>query len=206
MPKVSQSHLDARRRQILDAAVECFAREGFHQTTMQDIVAQSALSPGAIYTYFKSKEDIIEAIARERNGRDRDLMLAARQHSAADAGFRQLIHDFFQTLRVDPEERKLRRLGIQIWAEALRNPRILELVRRGIDEAHGLFTDMVAQAQQRNELPATLSAGATARVMMALFLGFIVQQAWDDEVEVDPYVEVLDAIVEASRASAQREK
>ena len=52
MPKVSQAHLDARRRQILDAAIECFAREGFHQTIMQDIVTQSALSPGAIYTYF----------------------------------------------------------------------------------------------------------------------------------------------------------
>ncbi len=206
MPKVSQSHLDARRRQILDAAIDCFAREGFHQTTMQDIVEQSALSPGAIYTYFKSKEDIIEAIARERNRRDHGRMLAAQQQRDTDSGFRQLTHDFFETLRSDPEERKLRRLGIQIWAEALRNPRILELVRHGIDETRGVFTDMVAQAQQRNEMPVTLPANALARVMMAVFLGFIVQQAWDDQVEVDPYVAVLEAIVDALRASAQEKK
>ncbi len=48
MPKVSQAHLDARRSQILAAAVACFARKGLHRTTMQDIVTQSQLSPGAI--------------------------------------------------------------------------------------------------------------------------------------------------------------
>jgi hypothetical protein len=43
----------------------CFAREGFHRTTMQDIVAQTGLSAGAIYRYFPAKEDIVAAIAAE---------------------------------------------------------------------------------------------------------------------------------------------
>ena len=42
MPKVTQSHRDARRTQILDAAMICFARAGFHRTTMQEIVQQAA--------------------------------------------------------------------------------------------------------------------------------------------------------------------
>ncbi len=50
---------------FLRAAVVCFAREGFHRTTIQDIVHESKLSPGAIYRYFASKEDIIVAIADE---------------------------------------------------------------------------------------------------------------------------------------------
>jgi len=66
MPKVSQSYLDNRRTQILDAAILRFGRQGFHRTTMQDIVAQSRLSPGAIYNYFKSKEAIIASIAEDR--------------------------------------------------------------------------------------------------------------------------------------------
>jgi TetR/AcrR family transcriptional regulator, transcriptional repressor of aconitase len=37
MPKVSEEHLDARRRRIVDAAIVCFARDGFHRATMQDI-------------------------------------------------------------------------------------------------------------------------------------------------------------------------
>ena len=44
MPKVSQSHRDARRRQILDAATVCFARQGFHRTTVQDVVAEAEIA------------------------------------------------------------------------------------------------------------------------------------------------------------------
>ncbi|MFD0852046.1 TetR/AcrR family transcriptional regulator, partial [Actinomadura adrarensis] len=62
MPKVSDEHLEQRRRQILDAAQRCFIRKGVHATSMQDIMAESELSAGAVYRYFKSKTDIIAAI------------------------------------------------------------------------------------------------------------------------------------------------
>ncbi|MGE0685263.1 MAG: TetR/AcrR family transcriptional regulator, partial [Dehalococcoidia bacterium] len=45
MPKVLPEYLELRRQQILDAAAACFTRAGFHQTTMQDICAESDLSP-----------------------------------------------------------------------------------------------------------------------------------------------------------------
>ena len=56
MPKVSQEYSEARRRQIIDAAYQCFARKGFHQTTMRDIYAEAKLSAGSVYHYFDSKE------------------------------------------------------------------------------------------------------------------------------------------------------
>ena len=61
MPKVTQAHLDARRQQIVEAAQTCFARQGFHQTRMQDICKEAGLSPGAVYSYFPSKVQIIAA-------------------------------------------------------------------------------------------------------------------------------------------------
>jgi TetR/AcrR family transcriptional regulator, transcriptional repressor of aconitase len=63
MPRVSQEHLDARRRQIIDAARRCFVRNGFHATSMQDVLAEARLSAGAVYRYFPGKDDIIAAIA-----------------------------------------------------------------------------------------------------------------------------------------------
>ena len=62
MPKVSAEHLANRRQQILDAAASCFARNGFHRTSMQDIVKESGLSAGLIYRYFTGKDDMIVAI------------------------------------------------------------------------------------------------------------------------------------------------
>src|SRR5262249_5925610 len=72
MPKVTQEHVDARRRQILSAAVRCFAREGFHRTTMQDIFREAELSPGAVYSYFAGKDELIVAIIGEMMGFLRD--------------------------------------------------------------------------------------------------------------------------------------
>jgi len=100
MPKVSQTYLDSRRAEILDAALECFSREGFHRTTMQDIVEQSGLSPGAIYNYFASKEEIIEAIADERHAREQQ-MIVARSSEGALAALVQIGRDFLNSLQ-DP--------------------------------------------------------------------------------------------------------
>ncbi len=55
-----------RRAEILDAAERCFARSGFHRTSMQEICAEAAMSAGNLYRYFPSKEAIIAGIA-ERN-------------------------------------------------------------------------------------------------------------------------------------------
>ena len=58
MPKISPALGQQRRDQILAAALACFARQGYHATSMDDVVRESGLSVGAIYTYFSSKEDL----------------------------------------------------------------------------------------------------------------------------------------------------
>ena len=68
MPKVSKQYLEARCSEILDAAVVCFARSGFHKATMRDIVQESRLSSGAIYNLFSGKQEIVAAIAARRHG------------------------------------------------------------------------------------------------------------------------------------------
>ena len=66
MPKISQSRREARRRDILEAALARFAENGFQPTGMADIVRRSGMSYGAVYGYFHSKDDIIEALADDR--------------------------------------------------------------------------------------------------------------------------------------------
>ncbi|HET9618153.1 MAG TPA: helix-turn-helix domain-containing protein, partial [Pseudolabrys sp.] len=55
-----------RRAEILNAAERCFARAGFHQSSMQEICTEAGMSPGNLYRYFPSKEALIAGIS-ERN-------------------------------------------------------------------------------------------------------------------------------------------
>ncbi|MHB1683259.1 MAG: TetR/AcrR family transcriptional regulator [Bacilli bacterium] len=59
MPKISKERANERRNQILDAAEKCFARGGYHQATLDDIVTESGLSKGAVYSYFPAKDEIL---------------------------------------------------------------------------------------------------------------------------------------------------
>src|SRR3954462_1158614 len=63
VPRVSEDHVLARRQQILTAARACFLTKGLHNTSMQDLIQEAGLSVGAVYRYFKSKNEIINAIA-----------------------------------------------------------------------------------------------------------------------------------------------
>jgi AcrR family transcriptional regulator len=196
MPKVSDAHLDARRRQIVDAAVVCFARDGFHRATMQDICREAGLSAGAVYRYFEGKDAIIEAIADERHAREAGFMERAHGAGGGSEGLRELGRAFFSSL-ADPDERRRRRLGVQVWAEALRNPDILKLVKRGTVRPRLVIAELVREAQERGELRSDLDPDAFARAIQALFLGFVLQQAWEPRADVAAYLETVETMVDA---------
>jgi len=197
MPKVSESHLEARRQQILDAAIECFSRHGFHPTTMQDIITESGLSSGAIYTYFGSKEELIEAIAERRHARELALIQAAGFDGEVTNTVERLIQGFFHLL-IDTKEQKERRLAIQLWGEALRNPRILRTVRKGVDEPRKMLTRLLEQAGDHGDLLPGCNPEAMARTMIALFQGLVLQMAWDPSFEVEPLLEIVRKMLIAS--------
>src|SRR5262249_31525834 len=76
---------ERRRSQILEAALACFRRRGFHQATMQEICAEAGISPGALYRYFGSKSDIIAAIAEEERGEADDELTRLRGMTLVEA-------------------------------------------------------------------------------------------------------------------------
>ena len=203
MPKVTQSHRDARREQILDAAMLCFARTGFHRTTMQEIVQQTHLSPGALYLSFSSKEEIIVALADERHRNEQAVIGEAGEGDEIQGALKRLAQQFLGKLQL-PEEQIRRRLGIQIWAEALSNDQLLALTRRGVDEPRKLLAEIIRSAQGREDFPALLDPDALARIMIALFQGFVLQQAWDEQLSVEPYIDTIEAVFQALLHSSSR--
>jgi AcrR family transcriptional regulator len=195
MPKVSEAHLEARRQQILSGAMACFAREGFHRATMQDIVGEAGLSAGAIYRYFAGKEEIVEVITDERHEREREVLKAAATADDPADALRLLIEAFVGDLTRD-DGRAERRVRVQIYAEAVRNSRIRRVVRRGVDRPREVLAEIVRTAQARGRLGQALDADALARLMLAIFHGLVLQQVWDEKADLRPCVDALESMLD----------
>lgn len=194
MPKVTEAYLEARRQEILDAAIACFTRKGFHQTTMDDICREAGLSPGAIYRYFASKEEIIDAAVRDSS------------HSGPESGgdFVRWIEeevarfDDFATLMNTFNRMSVRRyekgsqavevemnLRLRSWAEALQNPDIREEVQRRWEHRLRLFEKIVRRAQKLGQVNPDIDPGAAARFILALSEGF--KLLWTVDADFDEW-------------------
>jgi TetR/AcrR family transcriptional repressor of uid operon len=122
MPKLKPDTQRARREHILDAALTCFARGGFHATTMQSICREAAVSPGAIYVYFDSKEALIAGLCE----RDR-AEFAERFAKLADApDFLDALAAIGEHYFVDESPDK-QRFVVEMGVESTRNPRVAEI-------------------------------------------------------------------------------
>jgi AcrR family transcriptional regulator len=195
MPKISQHRRDARRQQILDAALACFSEEGFHQSGMAEIVQRSGLSRGAVYGYFSSKDDIIEALADDRHQRETLLNAAALQTGDPIDGLRRLVRAYGAWLN-DPEETPGRRVGMHGWTEALRSDRVRALVVAGIDVPRGMIAELIERGQQSRQISQRLSADAVARLLIALFQGLVLQVSWGESIDIDACAIAVDHMLE----------
>jgi AcrR family transcriptional regulator len=205
MPRVSAAYLEERRAHVLAAAARCFARQGFHRATMQDVVRETGLSPGALYRYFPSKEALVAAIAEERHAGERAALAAASREDVADA-VRAVARAYLGPL-ARRDEREWRRVTVQLWGEALRNPAVLRVVRSGLDGPLRALAALFRRAQREGRLPEDVDAGALARVAAAVFQGLVLQLAWQPSLDLEPCVvaalRLLDGLATSSRGRAR---
>lgn len=175
MPKISDQARVDRRKQILEAAWRCFQRDGLHATSMHDIIRASGLSAGAVYSYFKSKEDLIfAAVATSLSGLGEVLTSVLRENSRgsiADLAERIMsaIDGFTQRQGYD-----LRRLALLGWSEAQRNERL----RTMMEAQYGEFRNKLSAAiEARNPGADAAAVAAMAKTLLSVILGTVVQAA-----------------------------
>jgi AcrR family transcriptional regulator len=161
---------------------------------MADIVRRSGMSHGAVYGYFQSKDEIIEALADDRHQREAILNSVAQQAGDPIEGLRALVRAYANAL-TDPEGAERRRVAVHGWSEALRNPRVHARVVEGIDMPRTLIVGLVEQAQRSGRLSDDLDAEAIARCFVALFQGFVLQVVWGEDIDVESCVAALDRML-----------
>lgn len=175
MPRVSDEHLAARRRQIIEAAQRCFLRNGFHVTSMQDVISEAGLSVGAVYRYFKSKNDLIAAIA--------EAVIGSAEHVFEDLATHEpplpLIKAMDRALTfVDAQSGPdgVLRIAVQVWAESLRDPALAEFVARIYGKFRARFVVLAQRAQAAGELPADADPEAVGAALFGIIPGYFLQR------------------------------
>lgn len=165
---------ERRRRQILEAALFCFRRRGFHQATMQEICAEAGISPGALYRYFSSKSDIIAAIAEDER-RETD---AALTEVRVQGGLVEALCRIAEAVMGRAQDESYAPIFADVFAEAARDPvlarRLAEIDAQSVERlAHA-----IEAAQQRGEADRALDPHVAARTVMAAIEGFAMRKAF----------------------------
>lgn len=134
------------------------------------------MSAGAVYRYFKSKDDIVTAIATDALAQLSRAFEAAFDPDAPPP-LDEVLGVLFGTLEQLNATKGLPRLAVQLWGEAIRSPALSERVVEAIGAARRLFAGLVEAYQRQGMLPQDAPTEQMARVVTGLVAGFIVQLA-----------------------------
>jgi len=207
MPRVSAAHEQEIRDRIVSAALRVFTERGYG-ATIQDVVRDSGLSVGAIYTYFKSKEELFLACCDVMTSGSLETlghMIAGKATSAErlDIATRFYIDSIDRAPEGGPGLVTL----VQAWAVADGEPRIREMLAKRRERFVGAGQVLLREGVARGELPAWLDVDATARGYISLLDGLLLQRLEAGERYRQADLErqaraILDLVLAAARAPA----
>ena len=172
MPKISPAHEQQRREQILQAAMACFARQGYHATSMDDVVRESGLSVGAIYSYFSSKEELFLSLCDYRTEQTLAYLndLFRRPGPFGDK-FTEAIDFFFRQLSEDLVP--LARVNVEFLSEAAKSQRIKERQQRRCETIRQFLRWLLTEARMSGTIHPELDLDAAVDLMIALNEGVV---------------------------------
>lgn len=176
MPKISQAKRDARRQDILDAALRCFSDRGFHATTTGDIAREAGVSQGSLYLYFETKDDIIVALAHERRAGEAMITAMAEKEQDPVRGLSAFITAFADLLS-DASPMPERRVAVQGFGEALVNPRIHHSMVEELGAVRANLARLISRARNTGQVRPEVDPDALAQILVSLFQGLVVQIA-----------------------------
>lgn len=192
MPKLKPETENLRRQHILDAAESCFNRGGFHATTMQDICKEAAVSPGALYVYFGSKEDLIAGLCE----RDR-AELAERLEKMAEApDFLAALVSIGENYFIDDPASK-QRVAVEMGLEATRNPRVAEIFLSADKFCHDSFEALFQRLRDSGRIAPSIDIPTLAKVFHVIGDGMFWRRAVVPNYDVREVLPVLTAMIGA---------
>ena len=160
-----------RRTQILDAAVICFAKRGFHQTSMHDISAEAGISVGLIYRYFENKEAVISEMAARHKKEIHEMVERARQAPT----LLESLEILFTAHCCENSPQIQSAFVVDLYAESSRNARIKDLVRDVLQTAMDGVTDVIARSPEAQNAAQGLTPKELSELIFAVARGMLMR-------------------------------
>lgn len=190
MPRLKPATHAARREHILDAAEHCFARSGFHRTTMQDICKEAGISAGALYVYFASKEELIAGISE----RDRTKLGAQLTELGSAPDLMNALMKIGEHYCIE-EPRAKNILCIEIGAESTRNSVVGEIYQTFDRSMIDAFEQLLTKARDEGKISPELSPRAAAELLVLFGDGLFWRRAVDPKFDAKAILPVLMGVV-----------
>jgi TetR/AcrR family transcriptional repressor of uid operon len=190
MPKLKPATQRARREHILDAAELCFARSGFHRTTMQDICKEAAISPGALYVYFASKEDLIAGIAE----RDRAEFAERFAELSAAPDFMTALASLGERY-FEEEPAHKRTMGMEVALESTRNPKVGAIYRSVDRFVLDSFEKLFRRLAREGRIAPDLDIPTVAKLFSMIGDGMFLRRAIDPDFDTKSVMPAVMALI-----------
>jgi len=189
MPRLTDSSRQQRRQAITAAAMRCFARDGFANTSMADIIKEAGSSAGSVYSHFAGKAELLRYAASDAL----DELVASVSDELPSERTPGSVVSHLLHVSGDPAHAQLL---LQIWAETSRDPELEDISRHSLHELHELVrTALLPWCEQRAHRKAPRpDAGALADAVVAAIQGFLVTVSIDRKADVDALAAHLVAV------------
>jgi TetR/AcrR family transcriptional regulator, repressor for uid operon len=166
-----QTESSDRHTQILDAALVCFAKRGFHQASMHDISAEAGISVGLIYRYFENKDAVISAMADRHKKEIHEVLERAQQAPT----LLESLEILFTAHCCEDAPQVVSAFVVDLYAEASRNQRVADLVRDVLQTAMSGVTDLIARSPEAESAAHGLKPHEQAELIFAVSRGMLMR-------------------------------
>jgi AcrR family transcriptional regulator len=196
MPRITEERRGARREQVLEAARECLQEHGLEAVSMEMIIARSGLSTGAVYGYFKGKNEIISAVVTEGTAQLAEVLLPVLKNPDPPP-LPELVGQVLQAV-VDfgPRDRGVDRLLVSIhgWSHSQSDPNLKKAVRAAYRRLRNVYAEVVTRWQTAGTFDRAANPEDVAELLTSITLGFVAQRALAGNADIKAHVAALAAI------------
>ncbi|NUM79564.1 TetR/AcrR family transcriptional regulator [bacterium] len=178
---ITQQSEDVKKNQILKSAHECFSKRGFDAVTMEEIAKDAGLSKGAVYWYFKSKDELILELVKNwcKVGEN------ALYKMALECPLEELIYKYPTYVIHEMDLQHHYKLIFHLWSRSMENESVYKELREAIMDGRKKAIEFIKTAIAKQLFKPEIDPNALALTVDALFDGLMVQWHFDRSMDIE---------------------